>query len=216
MALQKFLIVEAFEDENFFKKLLSNLQIANVMVTSNPAGKGNAIRTFGDALELKPITSHDRIGLIVDADHVQHGAGYRQTISEINQMVLALQFNPLTALLGGGQVVSSNRHSNLRAGVWVMPNNVDDGAMEDFLLTSVANSELSRFQYAKTECGKALASSLGFPTQAHHLSKAEYGTWTAWQNPPRSSFARAFERQLFNTSSAQFVALSNWLKWLFV
>lgn len=209
--MKKILIVEGQEDENFFKELLRQLNLQSIEVKSNPSGKGNAIDTFASVIQLENNASRAQIGLVVDADFLANGGGYASTLQLLNQRINSA----LTQHAGGGLKAVISTKPSLRVGAWIMPNNALDGYIEHFLESSLAAAEANRFQFASQSFNAALNSGLQFPMQSIHHGKARVGTYLAWQNPPRSSFAQCLHKGLLNSNSNYYVALSNWLNWLY-
>jgi hypothetical protein len=209
--MSKILIVEGQEDENFFKQLLRNLNLQDVEVKSNPSGKGNAITTFASSIKLENRASNSRLGLVVDADFAINGGGSASTLNTINAIINS----PFTQLTGGGLKTVIQSKPSLKAGLWIMPDNSNDGYIEHFLEGTFLSSENSRMQYAKQAVQSALTSANGFPVQPIHIGKANVGTYLAWQNPPRMSFANCLSKNLIDSNANSYVAIANWLCWLY-
>lgn len=214
--MERLLVVEGEEDEKFFKALLRHSGINGVAVRSNPSGKGNSINTFKASLIKQTTASKARVGVVLDADYPQFAGGYGSTVAGINGVLSGLSWNPLTRRPGNQGHASTNaKYPGVQCGVWITPDNATDGYIEHMLLAEHVGAESARIQYAKGACAAALGSGHGFPTQAHHVTKAELGTWLAWQDAPRMSFAIALERSLFDTTKPTFVSLVGWLRWMY-
>lgn len=214
----RLLVVEGEEDKKLFQALLRRSQTDRVEVVCHPAGKGNAIATYCASVAKQTKSSQAQLGLVVDADLVAvGGSGIGKTVADLNAKLMPLGLRPLTKLAGGGFEAGSMQYTRCRFGVWVMPNGEKDGYVENLLVDCIAPAESARFDYAQRQCEAALADapSLGFPVRAHHMVKAELGTWLAWQDPPRMSFAAALERGLFDERGDVMSSLSAWLKSLY-
>jgi hypothetical protein len=182
-------------------------------VKCHPSGKGNAINTFFGLIDLK---SAKNIGLVIDADLKTHGGGLSHTVKQVNIELNKREWDPLGHRSGGGFHAKNTDFSRMKVGVWVMPNNTDDGYLENFLVPSIVATEGARYGHASQQTRQALATNLGFPAKKDHLVKAEIGAWLAWQNPPRMSFAKALSGSLFDRNAAEYSSLVNWVKWLFL
>ncbi|HIH86657.1 MAG TPA: hypothetical protein HA304_01985 [Methanosarcinales archaeon] len=92
-------------------------------------------------------------------------------------------------------------------GLWVMPNNGDEGMLEDWIKSCVHPNENQLFAHAKTVVDTLPLTKF----KPIHISKAEVATWLAWQKQPGHGLYRAVEDQLIDTNSALFQELSFWL-----
>ncbi len=213
----RILVVEGDEDAKFFCALVRHLDLKQVEVKCHPAGKGNAIKTFCSVLTKQTKSSRAQIGLVVDADFASNGGGHQASVHDINSKAQCVGFNPLNALAGGGYQLRSTVCSQAKAGVWVMPDCSNDGLTEHFLEKSISSTEVPRFEYAGSVFKNAISQgpALGLPVKEHHHAKARLGTWLAWQDPPRMSFANALYKSLFDMKSTQMHRLICWLNWLF-
>lgn len=206
--MSKLLVVEGVEDELLFKQILRNIGLNSVDVKSHPSGKGNAISTFCSAVML-----YDRVGLVVDADFPTYGGGFSDTQKLINSDLNKINFGPLGALPGGGLGCLKTRK---RQGVWIMPDNISDGYLENFLDSMIEPSLLGGYQYADQATRTALSASVGFTAKTHHRCKSNFGAWLAWHDPPRMSFAKAMSNCYFDKNSNSYKSITNWLKWIFL
>lgn len=213
----RLIVVEGEEDQKFFTVLARNLGLSAVEIRCHPSGKGNAIATFGAAVLKQTPASKSRVALVVDADYPAGGTGFNATVRQINERLALASCAPLSNRIGGG-FSSAKAGSALRLGAWVMPNNADDGYCEHFAVDSISNLKRAEFNYAAKVCRDALSSSksgYAFPVRSIHATKAEIGTWLAWQDPPRMSLAKALTDDLLDQSKPNMRALASWLNWLF-
>ncbi len=92
-------------------------------------------------------------------------------------------------------------------GLWVMPNNRDEGMLEDWIKSCVHQDEHKLFAHAET----VVATLPQTKFKLIHFSKAEVATWMAWQKQPGHGLYRAVEDQLIDMDSALFKELCVWL-----
>ncbi len=72
-----------------------------------------------------------------------------------------------------------------RFGAWIMPNNTDNGMLENFCHDLVPAKDKTTWDYAKS-CAIA-AKQLGAPFINAHEFKSQIHTWLAWQRPARGT-----------------------------
>ena len=69
-----------------------------------------------------------------------------------------------------------------RLGVWIMPDNVSDGALEDFLIQLISASGQPILEHATDSVARARE--MGAPLRQAHAQKARLYSWLALQDPP--------------------------------
>lgn len=99
-----------------------------------------------------------------------------------------------------------------RLGIWLMPDNLAGGMIEDFLrdLIEAGDPLLPRAQAA---VGNIPMDERRFSPAV--LSKAELHTWLAWQAEPGSSLGLAITRKYLDLDRGQGGAFVRWLTGLF-
>ena len=211
------LFVEGEEDKKFFLSISRDGGI-KIDVKCDPRGKGNAINSFVSMLKLQTSASKNRIGLVVDADFPQNGGGFAETQALINQRLQAINWSPLSQTKYSGFKTTSSNASGTQAGVWIMPNNSDNGYAEAFVIQTIAQPQKMLAAYAFQQTAIAIAGGNGIPvlpTKPHHLDKARVGVWLAWSDPPRMSLGAANSNNLLDFNAGVGKNLSDWLTWLY-
>lgn len=134
-------------------------------------------------------------GLVLDADvdPRKNLAARWRSVQQILQKagVTAPEVPPRDGWLG--QVGPSTARSGLgpRIGVWLMPNNEDDGALEAFIEPLVPAADAS-WAYAGQVTGEARrAHAAPFPDK--YVRKARLHTWLAWREEPGRPYGRAID-----------------------
>ena len=97
-----------------------------------------------------------------------------------------------------------------RIGIWLMPNNLDPGMLEDFLRTLVPADD-PHLPIADSTVN-------GLPDRRfsdNHRSKAIMHTWLAWQKEPGKPFGQAITIRFLESNSANADNFCDWLKRLF-
>ena len=92
-------------------------------------------------------------------------------------------------------------------GLWIMPDNQNEGMLEDWIKTCVSQNEQTLFQQAQD-----VVKDITNPKFSSHLtSKAEVATWLAWQKQPGHGLYAAIKDQLLDNESSLFKDLKDWL-----
>lgn len=99
-----------------------------------------------------------------------------------------------------------------RVGVWLMPDNQIDGAIEEFLQTLLGEAE-PLFAHAQEATAKAKAAGARYPAKAR--SKAELYAWLAWQKDPGLPYGAALTARFFGHESPAAAKFVSWFRRLF-
>jgi hypothetical protein len=151
-----------------------------------------------------------RLAVVVDADSAANGGGYKLTIGRVEKIVAPYGF-VLAAHTMGGMVFQHN-DGLADFGLWVMPNNADEGMLEDWIKQSIHPDERGLFAHAE-----AVVATLPQPPKFKpiHRSKAEVATWLAWQRQPGHGPYRAVEDGLIDTIGTHYKNLVAWLGYVY-
>jgi len=170
-------------------------------------GYQNAIVALHEALDRPEISN---IGLIIDAD--QDGAEVRW--SAIRKVLLE----------NGAPVNLKERdikHEGIiievenfpKVGIWVMPNNMEKGYLEHFLISLISDED-QLLQYADKVLNDLEAQKLNRYGSLKR-GKALIHTWLSWQKEPGRPFGQAIEMGYLDAQSANADAFENWFKQTF-
>ena len=208
----RILLVEGESDWSFFVEICKTLELHPSVKVAPPKNVGGFHNTKEGVFNHLPILLSQlgdaqitHLAVVVDADSEDNGGGYQRVIERITKIVapygFTLVFNPV------GGVLFQNDDDLADFGLWVMPNNNDEGMLEDWIKSCVHPDEHELFAHAET-----VVDTLPQPKfQPIHVSKAEVATWLAWQKQPGHGLYRAVEDQLIDTNSALFKELCVWL-----
>jgi len=117
---------------------------------------------------------------------------------------------PVTPPIGGYTALSEKYQTTV--GIWLMPDNQRDGAIEQFLETLIAeNDSLIEHARLSTEA----ASQLGAIFPPKDSLKAIIRTWLAWQKEPGMPYGRAIAAKYFRHDSPVADAFVAWFKRLY-
>jgi hypothetical protein len=167
----RLLIGEGEDEVNFFKALLKHLEIDSIQVEQ--FGGKNQLRVY--LMELRRRSGHDiltSVGVTRDADNACTSA-----FASVSDALKEAQF-PVPP--GPGQVT---RIQGVNAGVFIMPDNVKPGMLEDLCLRSVETIDKSFHCIEQFfDCVKTAAN-----RQPPNMAKARTHAWLATQNEPDRS-----------------------------
>ena len=206
------LLVEGEADRSFFEEVCKTLKLDTSVTVAPPKDIGGSHNTKEGVFNLLPdlINQLDdgqiaRLAVVVDADSEDNGGGYQSVIDRVANIVARNGFTLASNPVGG--VIFQHDDGLADFGLWVMPNNCDEGMLEDLIKTCVHPDENPLFAHAKTVVDTLPQKKF----KSIHISKAEVATWLAWQKQPGHGLYRAVEDQLIDMNSALFEELSFWL-----
>lgn len=113
-----------------------------------------------------------------------------------------------------GWISAESSSERPRVGAWLMPNNQDIGALEDFLLREISE-DCSLLSYVKETLNSLEAQSF-VSYSPNDRSKAEVHTWLAWQREPGLQLGTAIKAKVLTPSSDTAVLFTRWLEKLFL
>jgi len=212
-AAKKVLLVEGDSDKSFFQKLCKRLDLDTVVQVATPKdleGRRNSKEGVFHRLDVLLNQLNDgqitHIALVVDADYPEHhGLGYQKTIDRVETLVEPFDFELDLASENGLCFKHADGFADL--GLWVMPDNQQEGMLEDWIKTCVKVDEQTLFQSASS----AVQGLENPKFSAHLTSKAEVATWLAWQKQPGHGLYVALNDELLDGDSPLFKAIEQWL-----
>ena len=210
---ERVLLVEGEADRAFFERICGEVGLDTSVTIAPPKelagshntkeGVFNHLPVLLDQLADGQIT---RLAVIVDADSAENGGGYQRAINRVEKIVLPYGFVLATNTIGG--IIFQHNDGLADFGLWVMPNNADEGMLEDWIKQCIHPDEQDLFAHAE-----AMVAALPQPPKFKpiHRSKAEIATWLAWQKQPGHGTYRAVEDGLINTIGIHYTNLTTWL-----
>lgn len=204
------LLVEGESDRSFFKELHKMLHIsADVVEVATPKdighfrnGKSCLYQKLHDLLLQLDDGTIQRLGIVIDADNSFHA-----TLKEISDI-----FNPIGYTYSTEYRLFIHEDGLPDIGLWIMPNNQDNGMLEDWIKTCQHPNEQTLFEHVKNSIDTIPN---GAKFKDLHRAKAEIATWLAWQKNPEHGLYYAANKELLNTESESFQELEQWLQHLF-
>lgn len=219
MAAKNILLVEGKSDEAFFGAFYESLGLSAKVHVAPPKSVGGNFNNKEGVLNHLPVLLNqlpdgqlERLGIIVDADHsAVDGLGYQRTVDRVSEIVQKCGFSRPKPIGKFGGLAFSSEDGFHDLGLWVMPDNHSDGMFEDWIKTSIVQSDaalLKQVEYA--------VSSLKEPKfkRLHH-SKAEVATWLAWQKNPGRGYQSAVSELLLDRQANPMVLFEKWSRHIF-
>lgn len=217
----RLLLVEGEADRGFFELLCKSQAILAEIQVAPPidiGGKKNSKQGVLNLLDTLIGNLEDgslqTLAIVVDADRSGDNkeGGFENTICKIEGEISAFGYDsPPVRLSAAGGLLYKHNDGLADFGAWVMPNNADEGSLEDWIKQSVSTAESNLFQQAQ-----ATVAGLSEPKfKLSRLSKAEIATWLAWQEKPGEGLYYTVQAELLDSAAPLHIALVNWLSAVF-
>lgn len=197
-------LVEGSDDEHVIYAILKRHAFDPVFKIEEPKGLDALLSRL--RLELKPGTDLERLGIVIDSDRdfESRWQGLRRILIRAGYTDTPDAPDPTGTVLTGEFLP--------RIGVWLMPNNVTAGTLEDFLASLVRESD-ALWLLAQKCLDEVIALECRFAAQ--YRLKALIHTFLAWQDDPGLPMGRAIGRGFFRAEGPHVDALIAWLNRLF-
>lgn len=156
------------------------------------------------ATELKA-SGLTHLGLIVDADDNPSGCWESIRNSCLKSMPEFPKKLPSTGLI--------HEINGIKFGVWIMPDNQQEGMLETFLSYMVEDKNEPIWQYAQGVVKEAKNKGAAFKDS--HFDKANIYTFLAWQDEPGRQLHQAIKERILNPKHPKAEMFFNWFKALY-
>lgn len=220
----KVLLVEGNADRDFFKKICEPLSFHPDIHVASPNdfdsksrnGKQSVLARMEILLKEfagSETGSQKRLAIIVDADYkTENGLGFEGTVKQFSEKLSEHEFILDSENSNGFIFKHADGLSDI--GLWVMPNNDNEGMLEDWIKECIHPNEQPIFTHAKS-----VVDSLEYPKfKPIHKSKAEVATWLAWQEKPGHGlyWTAHSNNNLLDANSRLYQKLVIWLNRIYV
>lgn len=201
------LLVEGKDDCHVVMSLCESHEIPEAFGIYR-CGSDDAVLSRLNALILEP-NGPVCIGSVIDADEEGITSRWNSISSKINHYDYRLPGSPED---DGTIVTPPQDSSNLpKLGFWLMPNNEDVGALEDFCIQMADDEALDYAESAAID-----AKSEGYAEFSDtHLSKASIHTYLAWQSNPGQPMGQAITAEVLQPRTPIARQFTSWLIDLF-
>lgn len=217
-ATSHILLVEGKSDEAFYNEVFKKMEIRASVKVAPPRSFGAHANNKEGVFKLLPTLlqqltdgSLSRLAVVVDADFVtEHGLGFAGTLDRVTGILNGYGFN-IVRRPGVSGFLFTHAEGFHDVGVWIMPNNRNDGMLEDWIQMVIDPTESSLFAQAVNACAALNAPKF----KPIHKIKAHVATWLSWQTAPGRGMEYSIQEELVNWNSLQAKNLSNWLNHVF-
>lgn len=151
--------------------------------------------------------SYQRLGIIIDANTNLKNR-WEQLKNRLSSIGITIPDTP-----GKDGTVVQGIYEDWKVGIWVMPDNVLTGRLEDFLCKLIPSND-SCWGYAGEVTNNA--SKIGAKFPQNKLLDAQLHTWLAWQKEPGLPFGTAMTAAYFRHDSPEALKFTEWFRRLFL
>ncbi len=140
MSAHNVLLVEGESDRGFSEELCKGWQLPVQVKVSTPRDAGHARDTKQATCDVLGKTylpqladgQIERLAIAVDTDQHANGGGFARTLDQLTQRLTPAGYQQRAGSGAGGFLFGHSDGLN-DLGVWLMPNNADDGMLEDWI-----------------------------------------------------------------------------------
>nr|VFK16698.1 MAG: hypothetical protein BECKLPF1236B_GA0070989_11008 [Candidatus Kentron sp. LPFa] len=165
----RLLLVEGKDECSFFEVLLKQLGIEDVQLV-DIGGKDKFKRKFPPLYNTREFQDVHSLGIVRDAEDKAADAAFSSICSILEKYPLPMPNAPSTVIGGKNQ-----QRKDIRIGVFIMPNNADQGMLEDLCLKSARTEPVFACVEQYMDCLSALPEN----DQPRNPSKAKVQAYLA-------------------------------------
>ena len=213
----KHLIVEGLGDKFFFEKYCNhysyNIDVKVItpedVNSSYHTTKGGVISSsLDDLISQISLGLIKNLGIIIDADHNKDSSGIHKTKESLT---IKLAPHGYTLIETHEGFIAKNDDGLIDIGIWIMPNNINDGNIENWIEELVHDKELPLYEKAKAVVAELKDESLQ-KFRESRVKKAQLATWFAWQKSPGHGLDFFFNDPLIDINHTQYTNFCSWFK----
>jgi len=208
VAETRLVMVEGADDRHVLTHLCMHHGVPKTFAIKDHGGKANLLDAF--SVQLKLSNAGDIYGIVVDANGNLEACwqSVRDHLAEVGYKSIPSAPDP------AGAIIDPPTNTILaRVGVWVMPNNRDTGALEDFLLALMPD-ESPLLDHANESINRIPQDLRRFADSKR--PKALMHTYLAWQENPGRPYGTAIKAGYLNATAPPAAAFVDWVKRLFL
>jgi hypothetical protein len=219
--MRNILIVEGPDDLLFIKRFCEECKITpefEFLNTLQPPIEGfeQARKAFQNLIESSLRGSENiSIGIIVDADDTKK-VNRRDSLTDALQtsgFATGTEIKKIRDTLSGDAYLEDkSTTANIRVGIWIMPNNQDEGDLETFVASLVPEQKNNLLLKLAEE---SLVKAQSIATYKIPASKGLIYTYLAWQRQPGKPFWHKATTKYLDITVPEAQKLADWLTRLF-
>ncbi len=202
------LLVEGNDDLHLIYNICAVFNIAETFKIEDCKGIANLLK--GLPVRLKGSGEIKTIGIVMDAD-----IDIQSRWMQIRQILMKSNLYgdiPVNCPRRGA-IIQPNNVDDIKIGVWIMPDNNNNGMIEDFAAFLIPDGD-SLLSEVDTVLANIEAKGLNKYKSIHH-SKARIHTWLAWQEVPGTPMGSAVTRKYLSTTPPVCQKFVDWLNALY-
>ncbi len=201
-------MVEGNDDLHLIYNICAVFNVAETFKIEDCKGIANLLK--GLPVRLKGSGEIKTIGIVMDADiDIQsRWLQMRQILIKSN-----LYGDIPVNCPQGGAIIQPNNIDDIKIGVWIMPDNNNNGMIEDFAAFLIPDGD-SLLPEVDAVLANIEAKGLNKYKSIHH-SKARIHTWLAWQEVPGTPMGSAVTRKYLSTTPPVCQEFVDWLNALY-
>ena len=196
----KRLLLEGPDDKHVVQKLIYHHNLHEDFDFRDKEGIERLLSTLAEEIEA---TNIERLGIVIDAD-----VDLSKQWARLTRILIRCEFKDLPSTPDPNGTIIVNEDGK-RIGIWIMPNNVLKGALEDFVAQLITDGDVL-WPRAQNNVNDIPQPDRRF--KPAHLSKAHIHTWLAWQEEPGTKMGEAFTKRYLDPSLPQGQAFINWIR----
>lgn len=202
------LLVEGNDDQHVVWALCQKHSVPETFDVLDCGSVENVLKEF--KLRLRLVDNNHRIAIVVDAD-MNMKSRWESIVSMLKDTGKYDCDN--IVLPKDGLVLESTDKSYPKVGIWLMPDNNQNGMLEDFMaaLATPGNALMKKSEDVLTEIENEGIQKY----KPVHRSKAKIHTYLAWQDVPGRPMGQAITANILDSNSDVAVKFAEWLKGMF-
>lgn len=202
------LLVEGNDDQHVVWALCQKHSVPETFDVLDCGSVENVLKEF--KLRLRLADNNHRIAIVVDAD-MNMKSRWESIISILKDTGKYDCDN--IVLPKDGLVLESTDKSYPKVGIWLMPDNNQNGMLEDFMaaLATPDDALMKKSEDVLTEIENEGIQKY----KPVHRSKAKIHTYLAWQDVPGRPMGQAITANILDSNSDVAVKFAEWLKGMF-
>jgi hypothetical protein len=201
------LFVEGQDDVHVLVHPLKHHEILQRIKIEDKRGIENLLEIL--PTELRVNSELERLGIVVDADEDIDA----RWMALRDRLIKSGSVQMPTAPDPEGTVVTIEQPDRvLIVGIWLMPNNILPGMLENFVSFLVPKDD-SLWNRAAACLEQIPEQERRFP--ANHQIKAHIHTWLAWQEEPGKPLGQAITKRYLDAETSHAQQFMNWIRRLF-
>lgn len=200
LLMQHRMFAHAAHGRKLDSALLDKVGIVIEYPTAERSGSGGKELLLSGIRSRISRRSSSPIGFVIDADDPQFTDwSLQQTWDAVRNHLAAAPARIVTPVVPPADgFIGFHSETGIAVGIWLMPDNRRDGAIEHFLDDLRGVSPLVDHAAAST---RMAIDQFEAPFPEKDFKKAELATWLAWQSPPGQSYGLALKSKSFHHDS---------------